>query len=203
MEHEKAALDNEAIRKIRSGQKELYAELVRRYHRKVSGYCLFMLKNHSEAEEAAQDVFVKAYRSLGKFKGNSAFATWLYRITANHCLDILRKRTRHKTLSLEALMEAGGDNINSLFSAPDKAAAGMENKDLAGKILSALPEQYRLILTLREAESLEYREIAAALDCSLETVKSRLSRARKQLREMLRESLKPAGVYFKEVLTVP
>ena len=80
------------------------------------GYCLSMLSNHTDAEEAAQDIFVKVYHSLPKFKGDSSFSTWLYRITTNHCLDVLRKRTRRKTTSLDALVEQDGDRIHALFS---------------------------------------------------------------------------------------
>jgi RNA polymerase sigma-70 factor, ECF subfamily len=187
--------DLELIQKIRSGQKELYGDLVRQYHNKVMGYCLSMLQNHSEAEEAAQDIFVKAYRSLPKFKGNSSFSTWLYRITTNHCLDLLRKRNRRKTFSLDALIEDEGDRIHGLFSTNAMAASQMEHRDLAGKILSTLPEDYRTILTLREADGLEYQEIAEVLNCSLDAVKGRLSRARKTLQENLRHFLPQNDVY--------
>ena len=158
------------------------------------GYCLSMLSNHTDAEEAAQDVFVKAYRSLDKFKGNSSFSTWLYRITANHCLDVLRKRNRRKPLSLDSLVEDQGDQIHELFSTAPVAASQMENRDLTGKILSTLPPDYRTILTLREADGLEYQEIAVILDCSLDAVKGRLSRARKQLQENLRHFLQEKDV---------
>jgi RNA polymerase sigma-70 factor, ECF subfamily len=198
MRPERAISDQELIQQIQSGQKELYADLVRQYHKKVIGYCLSMLQNHSEAEEAAQDIFVKAYRSLPKFKGNSTFSTWLYRITTNHCLDVLRKRTRRKTYSLDALVEEEGDQIHQLFSTAPMAASQMENRDLAGKILSTLPEDYRVILTLREADGLEYQEIAEILDCSLDAVKGRLSRARKQLQENLRHFLREKDVYKEE-----
>lgn len=177
------------IEQIRGGQKELYGDLVRQYHKKVMGYCLSMLQNPTDAEEAAQDIFVKAYQSLGKFKGNSSFSTWLYRITTNHCLDVLRKRNRRKTYSLDTLIEEEGDQIHKLFATSPLAASQMENRDLAGKILSTLPEDYRSILTLREAEGLEYQEIAGILDCSLDAVKGRLSRARKLLQENLRHFL--------------
>lgn len=198
MRPERTISDQELIQQIQSGQKELYADLVRQYHKKVIGYCLSMLQNHTEAEEAAQDIFVKAYRSLPKFKGNSTFSTWLYRITTNHCLDVLRKRTRRKTYSLDALVEEEGDQIHRLFSSAPVAASQMENRDLVGKILSTLPEDYRIILTLREADGLEYQEIAQTLDCSLDAVKGRLSRARKQLQENLRHFLSEKDVYKEE-----
>jgi RNA polymerase sigma-70 factor (ECF subfamily) len=186
------------IHQIRSGQKELYGDLIRQYHKKVMGYCLSMLQNPTDAEEAAQDIFVKAYQSLPKFKGNSSFSTWLYRITTNHCLDMLRKRNRRKTYSLDSLIEEEGDQIHQLFATAPQAASQMENRDLAGKILSTLPEEYRIILTLREGEGLEYQEIAETLECSLDAVKGRLSRARKQLQENLRHFLLEVDVKKEE-----
>jgi RNA polymerase sigma-70 factor (ECF subfamily) len=162
------------------------------------GYCLSMLQNHTDAEEAAQDVFIKAYNNLPKFKGDSQFSTWLYRITANHCLDVLRKRNRRKTYSLDALIEAEGDSIHRHFSTAAVADTQVENRDLTGKILSTLPAEYRTILTLREVDGLEYQEIADVLDCSLDAVKGRLSRARRQLQEKLRHFLKEKDVQIEE-----
>jgi RNA polymerase sigma-70 factor (ECF subfamily) len=162
------------------------------------GHCLSMLSNHRDAEEAAQDIFVKAYHSLGKFKRDSTFSTWLYRIATNHCLDILRKKNRRKTVSLESLVEDEGDRIQSLFSTPPQAASVLENRELIGKILSTLPEDYRIILTLREADGLEYQEIAETLDISLDAVKGRLARARRHLQENMRHFLKEKDVYTSE-----
>ncbi len=160
------------------------------------GYCLSMLSNHRDAEEAAQDIFVKTYHSLPKFKGDSSFSTWLYRITTNHCLDVLRKKNRRKTVSLDALVEQNGDMIRNLFSTAETTTSQMENRQLIDKILSTLPEDYRNILTLREADGLEYLEIAEILKCSLDAVKGRLSRARKQLQENLRPFLSVGDVYI-------
>lgn len=153
------------------------------------GYCLSMLQNHSEAEEASQDIFIKVYRNLPKFKGDSQFSTWLYRITANHCLDVLRKRNRRKTFSLDALLENEGESIHRFLATPALAQTQTENRDLTGKILATLPSEYRTILTLREVDGLEYQEIAQVLECSLDAVKGRLSRARRQLQENLRHFL--------------
>ena len=194
-----AISDQQILELIQSGHKEAYGDLIRQYHKKVMGYCLSMLNNHTEAEEAAQDIFVKAYQNLAKFKGNSQFSTWLYRITANHCLDILRKRNRRKTVSLDALVEQNGDQIHGLFSTSEKASAPLENRQLAHKILSTLPEDYRTILTLREAEGLEYQEIADVLDCTLDAVKGRLARARRQLQENLGQFLEPESIYMRKM----
>jgi RNA polymerase sigma-70 factor, ECF subfamily len=190
--------DQELIQSILSGQKELYGELIRQYHKKVMGYCLSMLSNHTEAEEAAQDIFVKAYHALEKFKGNSSFSTWLYRITTNHCLDLLRKRNRRRTISWDGLVEQEGEQIHRLFSTAHTGESQTENLELIDKILSTLPKDYRMILTLREADGLEYQEIAEVLGCSLDAVKGRLARARKQLQANLRHFLTPKGVHTGE-----
>jgi RNA polymerase sigma-70 factor (ECF subfamily) len=187
--------DAQIIELIRKGHIEAYGDLVRQYHKRVIGYCFSMLSNHTDAEEAAQDIFVKVYQSLAKFKGDSSFSTWLYRITANHCLDILRKRNRRKNVSLESLVEQEGSQIQKLFATPALADTQLENHQLAGKILSTLSEEHRNILTLREAEGLEYQEIAEVLGCSLDAVKGRLARARKQLRENLRHIQKTWDVH--------
>jgi len=190
--------DLELIKIILKGDVERYGELMRLYHQKVLGYCLSMLHNRSEAEDAAQDIFTKVYHNLKKFEGNSSFSTWLYRITTNHCLDILRKRNRRRTVSLEALVESEGDRIEALFATSRTALPALESKDMTDKILSALPEDYRVILTMREAQGLEYQEIADSLECSLDAVKGRLSRARKMLAEHLQHFLKNENVKTEE-----
>jgi RNA polymerase sigma-70 factor, ECF subfamily len=178
--------DSQIIELIRKGQTEAYGDLVRQYHKRVLGHCYFMLLNHTEADEAAQDIFVKGYLSLNRFKGDSSFSTWLYRITVNHCLDVLRKRNRRKDVSLESMVEKDGDHVEKLFATPGKADSRLENRELADKVLSTLSEEHRQILILREAEELEYKEIAHLLNCSMDAVKGRLARARGQLRENLR-----------------
>jgi RNA polymerase sigma-70 factor (ECF subfamily) len=143
-----------------------------------------MLSYHRDAEEAAQDIFVKAYLKLHNFKGKSSFSTWLYRITANHCLDILRKRNRRKTESLDALMESQGNSIHKLFMQPASAELQSENRELIQKILSLIDLEKQQVLIL-SACGLEYQEISEVLECSLDAAKGRLARARKELRDKL------------------
>ena len=194
----KAINDQQIVQLVQSGHQEAFADLIRQYHKKVMGYCLSMLSNHTDAEEAAQDIFVKAFRSLDRFKGNSSFSTWLYRITANHCLDILRKRNRRKTVSLEALLDQEGDHIQRLFSTGPTAAFRMEDRQLVEQILSTLSGDYRTILTLREVDGLEYQEIAGILGCSLDAVKGRLARARRALQANLQHFSGENDVYTDE-----
>jgi RNA polymerase sigma-70 factor (ECF subfamily) len=179
-------IDNtQVIELIRTGHIDAYESLVRQYQKRVMGYCHSTLFNHRDAEEAAQDIFVKAYLCLNQFKGDCAFSTWLYRITANHCVDILRKRNRRKNVSLEALVEKAGDHIENFFVSSVRSDLRLENRQLADQILSTLSEEYRRVLILKEVLGLEYQEIAVVLNCTENSVKGRLARARKQLRENL------------------
>jgi RNA polymerase sigma-70 factor, ECF subfamily len=187
--------DRLLVQQILAGEKESYAFLVQRYQRKVRGYCQSMLGDPVQADEAAQDSFVKAYQSLAKFRGDSAFSTWLYRITTNHCLDLLRKRKRRPTLSWDALMEQETGFLQKLASTEADAHSSLENRDLAQKILSTLPDDYRTLLTLREAEGLSYEELGKVLHCSVDAVKSRLSRARKAMQERVRHFQALPGVH--------
>jgi len=173
--------DLELVGRIRSGERDAYAELVRRHHPAVMSLCLSMLRDRSSAEDAAQEAFLKAYRSLDRFRDDASFSTWMYRIASNHCLDVLRSRSREKTDSLDAILEVeDGDVGPRLPSTPDPTAA-LEDADLVERALKRLPPEYRLILTLREVQGLDYRELADTLGCSLDAVKSRLKRARQSL----------------------
>src|SRR5262249_26979807 len=127
--------DLEVIKRIQNGDADAYADLIRKNHAKIMGLCLSMLGNPTSAEDAAQEIFIKAYRSLDKFQANSAFSTWLYRIAANHCLDLLRQKTREKTDSLEALLDAEGDHAQRLFAVQKAADPSPEDLDLIKRLL--------------------------------------------------------------------
>lgn len=144
-----------------------------------------LLRNTAEAEDAAQEIFLKAYRSLSSFQGNSSFSTWLYRISANHCKDLLRKRSRQRTESLDRLIEDSGDGVQLVEPSSDPAAARAASETVE-MLLAGLSPDERLILTLREVQGLSYQEIAGALHCSLDAVKARLRRARVSLEEKAR-----------------
>lgn len=152
----------------------------------MRGYCLSMLSDSAQAEDAAQEIFIKAYQALGRFRGNSSFSTWLYRIAANHCTDLLRKAARGKTESWEMLLEREGEKIEALLAVPPAVENSTEPGEIVAKLLSHLPEKSRAILVLREIHGLSYQELAEALDCSLDAVKARLKRARQEILSMPR-----------------
>jgi RNA polymerase sigma-70 factor (ECF subfamily) len=162
---------------------------MRRYHERILRLCVSMLADPAEAEDAAQEVFLKAYRSLDRFRGDAAFSTWLYRIAANHCHDLLRKHPRGQTQSWEALLETAGRRLEQLLSAPPSAGLAAEQSDLVRRALAQLPPDYCIVLILREIEELSYQEMAQVLDCSLDAVKARLRRARAQFEQLLRHFL--------------
>ena len=183
--------DSDAVERVRAGDVEAYAVLVRKYQERIRGYCLWTLRNAAEADDAAQEVFIKAYRGLGSFRGAAGFSTWLYRIAVNHCRDVIRKAARNRTQSWDELREREGEAAEALISRPEPL---LERRRQLREALALLPEDYRTILILREAEGLSYEELAEFLHCSLDAVKGKLKRARLRLEEKVRHFFGPEGV---------
>ena len=169
------------------GEDSAFEVLVRRHYEKTFGLCWSLLHDHAAAQDATQEIFIKVYRRLESFQKNASFSTWLYRVAANHCLDILRKNRRERREPLETFLDREA-------AATPQAAASLETSDLIEKALNRLSPQERLILTLREAQGLSYEEIAQTLECSLDAVKARLKRARQGLKEEARHFLEPGSV---------
>lgn len=177
--------DSDVVERIRSGETDAYAVLVRKYQGRIRGYCLWTLRNAAEADDAAQEVFIKAYRGLGGFRGKAGFSTWLYRIAVNHCRDLLRKMARERMESWDALREEQGEAAEPL------AAQADPSRDLRRQLqeaLDRLPEGDRQLLVLRELQGLSYRDLAEELGCSLDAVKARLKRARLALDERVKRN---------------
>ena len=178
--------DARLVWRVLAGRRDAYAGLVRRHQARILRLCASLLTDPAAAEDAAQEIFLKAYQSLGAFRGTAAFSTWLYRIAANHCKDLLRKRARERTQSWDALVEEHGEAIEQLLTASDDPRAAVANAELADRVLSHLSPNDRLLLTLREIQGLSYQELARTLGCSVDAVKARLRRARRDLRDKLR-----------------
>jgi RNA polymerase sigma-70 factor (ECF subfamily) len=180
-------VDNEAaiMAAVLDGDTEAFGELVRSCQARVRLACLTRLGSRAEADDAAQEVFVKAFQALPSFKKESSFLTWILRIAENHCLDLLRTRTRRRTESLEALLEEKGQALEGLLSRHDETSRSVhyspEDLDLLGRLFAALDENDREILILREVDELSYEDISRRLACSLDAVKGRLKRARQNL----------------------
>ena len=185
--------DFQIIRAVLDGDREAYSDLVLAYHSRVRGLCRSLLLDSAEADDAAQDVFIKAFESLHQYRQDLSFMAWLYRIASNHCLDVLRKRKRRKTDSLDGLMDQQGDHfLMAPSEGMDAGAAKGDKADrvkLAMQVLSSLSEEQRQILVLRELDGLSYEDIGTVLHCSLDGVKARLRRARQKLQEKSRHFL--------------
>lgn len=170
-----------------SGDQEAFAQLVHMYEKKVYALTLRMCKNPEDAAEAAQEAFLSAWQALPFFRQEAQFSTWLYRLASNACVDLLRREKRHRVNAAVSL----DDEDVTLDFADDNALqphAEAERSELRAQIeegLQSLSEEHRAVLVLREMHQLSYDEIADTLDLDVGTVKSRISRARGQLRKYL------------------
>lgn len=176
--------DAHLARSAASGDDAAFAELVRRHAPRVRALCAATL-GPAEAEDAAQETFLRAHRALGRFSGDASFGTWLHRIAVNHCLDVLRAAGRRRSESLDALLDSDASALGAVLSESSPARA-IEDRDTVRRLLARLNPEQRLALTLREMEGLSYEEIAKAMSCSLDSVKARLKRARAELLELAR-----------------
>lgn len=173
------------IASARNGDEAAFGQLVQKYQKRVYTLTVRMCPTPELAEEAAQEAFLSAWQGLPFFRGDSAFSTWLYRLASNACVDLLRKERRHQGTSLDD--DAAGAEIPDTKPTPEEAA---ETKELRAQIeagLRQLSPEHRAVLILREIQQLNYEEIADVLSLDLGTVKSRISRGRRQLRDFLKE----------------
>ncbi len=185
---EQRAIDLELVDRAKDGDRRAFGRLVETYQRRVYALAYGILRNREDAWDAAQEAFVKAYKSLDKFEGNASFYTWMYRITYNVAIDHLRSRSRKEVSDLpeskmvdEALRRAGHGGKGD----PDKETHRRELKAVLSRAMSRLSEKHRAIIVLREIEGLSYEEMAEVLDISKGTVMSRLFHARKNLQTLM------------------
>ncbi|MBI5595068.1 MAG: sigma-70 family RNA polymerase sigma factor [Elusimicrobia bacterium] len=186
--------DAEAVERVLAGERDAFAGLVRRHHQRVLGLCLSLTGNPADADEAAQEALLKAYRSLSAYRSEASFSTWLHRIAYNACMDFLRARSRRPAESWDALLEAEGERLERLLQGDPDPAKAAEAADLVARLLALLPEEQREVLVLCEMQGFTYEEIAASMGCSVDSVKARLRRARRTLEEGLRHFMPPKGV---------
>jgi RNA polymerase sigma-70 factor (ECF subfamily) len=183
--------EKELIRRSQAGDGEAFGVLVERYKSKVFSLVYGFTRDRTVADDLAQEVFIKAYYSLPKFKSESGFGTWLYRVAVNHVKDYLRKsKGRQKDISLE---DAGEQALTAQNASPEEKRLEEGRRRIVQDALARLPEKYRVILTLRDIEGLSYDELSGVLKLSPGTVDSRLHRARRKLREKLTGRLAGQG----------
>jgi RNA polymerase sigma-70 factor (ECF subfamily) len=179
------------VQRCAAGDDTAFAELVGEHQRMVVQLAMNLLGDRDEALDLSQDVFIRVFRTIGQFRGQSALRTWIYRIAINQARNrhrFWRRRRRSDQVSLDAHVAEHGDFRCGAESGPDRILA---QKELAARLqdaLDALPFDQRSVIVLREVDGLSYEEIAFSLGVAVGTVKSRLTRARQTLRAGLRES---------------
>lgn len=176
------------IRRIHRGYTDDFEILVNEYQKTVYNIALRTVGNPEDASDMAQEAFLRAYSSIGSFRGDSKFSVWLYRITTNVCIDFMRSKKKHNEISLSAEDDDGEDiqlDIEDTSASPEAVLERKLTCESVRKGLSLLPEDHRRILILRELGQMSYEEIADCLSLELGTVKSRIFRARKKLCDYL------------------
>ena len=176
--------ERELIARLQKRDEAAFEELIRQYEKKVYTLCFRMCGNSEDAEEAAQDAFLALWRGIDRFRQESSLSTWIYRLATNVCIDTLRRRKKQSgsvSLDDEELFVDAVDTSPQ----PQETVEHRETQKLLQEGLSALPEEYRKVLILREIEGLSYTEIAESASIELGTVKSRISRGRSLLRNFL------------------
>jgi RNA polymerase sigma-70 factor, ECF subfamily len=174
--------DVELVARVRTGETRLFAELVARYQDPVYAMCLRFLGDGTEAEDVAQEVFLRVHRGLSSFKGDAKFSTWLYRITWNLCADWMRRNRKSSrfTSSIEAAADVRDGRVDL-----EKGVLDAEEQALVKRALGGLDTIYRSVIILLYYQGLSYEQIAAVLEVPVKTVETRLYRARRLLRKRL------------------
>ena len=176
--------DATLVERSRDGDLEAFNQIVRRYQLRVYNLAARILGDRTAAEDVAQDTFVSAYKALARFRGGSLRA-WLLRIASNQCYDRLRSAKRRPEQSLDEALESPGFHVPSRDPSPEQQAIGRELHDHVQRAILGLPFDQRNTIMLVDVQDLSYQEAAEAMDVSMGTVKSRLSRARAAVRDAL------------------
>jgi RNA polymerase sigma-70 factor (ECF subfamily) len=179
------------VKRVQRGDKSAFDLLVRKYQHKVVKLVLRYVRNPAEAEDIAQEAFIKAYRALPQFRGDSAFYTWMYRIAINTAKNSLASRDRSPiAYDLDLTDPEESHGVQARLQDPDTPEGMALTEEIRGIVNSAiegLPEELKTAIVLRELDGLSYEEIAAAMECPVGTVRSRIFRAREAIDKRLRE----------------
>jgi len=185
------APDATLVEKAQAGDRAALCELLVRYERKAYNIAFRLMGNHADAADAAQEALVRVYTRLHNFRGDSAFSTWLFRVVTNTCLDELRRRGRIRWASLDdKLPGEEGDLPRQILAdeemiSPVDFAERREVQAAVQRAIARLPEDYRVVVVLRDLQDYSYQEIADMLNTSVGTIKSRLHRARLALKAVI------------------
>jgi RNA polymerase sigma factor RpoE len=182
------------VRRAQDGEMSAYDELVQRYQERIYATIYHMTSNHEDANDLAQETFIKAYQALKSFKGGSSFYTWVYRIAVNKTINFLKQRKNRAQMSLNDLdfnAEHDPDLVALISDKTPRRDIGLaELQEKLNEAMQKLSEHHRLVVTLHDVQGLSHEEIAKIMDCNIGTVRSRLFYARQQLQAYLAEYLK-------------
>ena len=186
-------IDQQLVERVQRGDKQAFGLLVSKYQRKLARLLSRMIRDAAEVEDVTQEAFIKAYRALPSFRGDSAFYTWLYRIGINTAKNYLVSQGRRAPTSTsvdadDAESMEDGDLLRHTDT-PERLLMTKQNGQTVNSAMDALPEELRTAIELREIEGLSYEEIATVMDCPIGTVRSRIFRAREAISERLRPML--------------
>lgn len=176
--------DELLLRRACKGDVQAFEELMQSHESRIYAIALRMMGNREDAQDCAQEAMVRIYRAMGSFKGQSALATWIYRITMNTCLDELRRRKARKVTSLDSLVDTGWSPTDT-GDTPEEHGLRVEKQNALNQAIQSLPDDMRAAIILRDVKGYSYDEIASILDANVGTIKSRISRGREKLREIL------------------
>ncbi len=190
-------VDAELVARVQRGDKQAFDLLVLKYQRKIMRLLSRMIREPSEIEDVAQEAFIKAYRALPQFRGESAFYTWLYRIAINTARNWLAQNNRRPSTPSAQENEDGEtfdatDNLTD-SSNPESEMASRQIADTVNKAINDLPEDLRNAIVMREIDGMSYEDIAESMSCPIGTVRSRIFRAREAIATRLRPLLGDTG----------
>ena len=174
------------IRRAQNGDKTALEELLLAYEKRVFNIACRLMGNEADAADMAQEALIKIYRSIKSFKGEASFSSWVYRLTVNACMDGLRRRKR-VPISLEFARESGVPFEDAAAVTPETHALSIERSEDIQKAIDMLTAEHRAVVVMRDITGLSYEEISQCLKVSVGTVKSRISRGRQRLKELLLE----------------
>lgn len=178
-----SATDFQLVQAASQGDLAAFEEIYNRHHRRVYSLCLRMLQNSAEAEDMTQEVFIQLYRKIGTFRGDSAFTTWLHRLTINQVLMHFRKRS----LKFEKTTDEGETPVQITLGTENPKNMSIIDKIALENAIAQLPPGYKNVFVLHDIEGYEHEEVAKILGCAVGTSKSQLSKARLKLRKLLKK----------------
>jgi RNA polymerase sigma-70 factor (ECF subfamily) len=189
-------IDLELVRRVQAGDKSAFDILVLKYQHKIANLISRYINDATEVQDVAQEAFIKAYRGLSNFRGDSAFYTWMYRIainTAKNYLVSAGRRAPEAALDPQDAEQLDGAQALRDYATPEREMLSKEIKATVQRTIKGLPQELEMAITLRELEGLSYEEIAEAMDCPIGTIRSRIFRAREAIDLSLRPLLDETG----------